>query len=287
MGNRRVRGANAAVGENCRMNAAQPTGRLRRILERLLGRIVLVRRLPAEYGGGRLVVSARVGGLKYVFKSPRHWDPELLRIAALLVRPGDRVWDVGANVGLFSLAARHHAGAEGEVLAIEADNDAASLLFATARRGPPGLTVLPIAVGCADGFVRFAIARRARAANAIEGYGSTQTGGVRELRILPSRSLDSLLEHFAPPAVLKIDVEGAEMAVLRGAIRLLREFGPRIYCEVTGQTRAEATALLKSFGYVTYDGESFGTEGAHDVQAGTCNLVAIAPRESEALRHET
>lgn len=267
------------------MTAVQTTGRLRRFAERVLGRLVLVRRLPAAAGGGRLVVSARVGGLKYLFRSPQRWDAELLRIAALLVGPGDRVWDVGANVGLFAVAARHHAGADGQVLAIEADHDAVSLLFATARRGPPGLTVLPIAVGETDGFVRFAIARRARAANAIAGYGSTQTGGVLELRTLPSRSLDSLLAHFPPPTVLKIDVEGAELAVLRGASRVLRDFRPKVYCEVTGETRAQVTGLLQSLGYVTYGGESFGTAAAREVAGDTCNLVAIAPRIDEAMSH--
>lgn len=267
------------------MNKVIPTGMFRRFAERLLGGFVLVRQLPPASGGGRIVVSARVGGLKYLFKSPRRWDPELQRISALMVSPGDRVWDIGANVGLFALAAMHHAGAEGEVLAIEADHEAASLLFATARRAPPGLTVLPIAVGETDGFVRFAIARRARAANAIEGYGSTQTGGVLELRTLPSCCLDSLLAQFPPPTVLKIDVEGAEVAVLRGATRLLREFRPKIYCEISGQTRADATALLQSFGYVTYDGESFGTAAVRDVDSKTSNLVAIAPRADELMRY--
>lgn len=264
------------------MTRVMRTGLARRLAERVFGGIVLVRRLPAELGSARIVVSARVGGLKYLLKSPRSWDPELLRIAALLVRPEDRVWDVGANVGLFSLAAKHYGGASAEVLAIEADQDAACLLFATARYGAGGMTVLPIAVGEADGFVRFAIARRARAANAIEGFGSTQTGGVLEVRTLPSCALDSLLTHFVPPTVLKIDVEGAELAVLRGATRLLREFKPRIYCEVTDQTRSDTCSLLKSNGYATYDGESFGTAAVCAVGSRTSNLVAIPLRDGDA-----
>jgi len=257
------------------MNQVMATGLLRRLAERLLGRIILVRSLPAEVGAGRLVVSARVGGLKYLFKAPRRWDPELLRIADVLVRPADQIWDVGANVGLFAMAALHHAGPNGTVLALEADHDAVSLLFATARLCGDGLTVLPIAVSNVDGFVRFAIAKRARAANAIEGFGSTQTGGVLETRTLPSRSLDSLLDHFPAPTVLKIDVEGAELAVLGGANRVLSEIRPRIYCEVTGQTRTEATQLLHGFGYETYDGESFGTAHSRPVGPGTTNLVGI------------
>lgn len=267
------------------MNRVLPTGLVRRLAERLLGRIAVVRSLPPEAGGGRIVVSARVGGLKYIFKASRQWDPELLRIAGVLVRPGDHVWDVGANVGLFAIAAKHRAGPEGTVLAMEADHDAVSLLFATARLGGSEFTVLPIAVSQTDGFIRFAIARRARAANAIEGFGSTQTGGVLETRTLPSRSLDSLLEHFPAPAVLKIDVEGAELVVLGGAIRVLSQFRPKVYCEVTGRTRGEATDLLQRLGYETFDGESFGTDQPREVVSGTTNLVAVPLCDRELQRN--
>ncbi len=252
-----------------------PTGLLRRFAERVLGSITFSRRLPVVSGGGRLIVNARVGGLKYLFKQSKAFDPELLRIAEVLVRPGDCVWDVGANVGLFSMAACYHSGGSGTTLSIEADKDAVSLLFKTAREAGGRLTVLPVAVSDQDGFVRFAIARRARAANAIEGYGSTQTGGVLEVRTLPAWRLDSLAKHFEKPNVLKIDVEGAELDVLRGAGNLLIESKPRIYCEVTDTTRMDVVTLLQTAGYAVCDGESFGTGNQRAVSTGTTNLVAM------------
>lgn len=254
---------------------------LRRLAERLLGSIVITRRLPASHGGGRIVVNARTGGLKYLFKPADSIDAELLRIAKLLVNRGDSVWDVGANVGLFSMAASHHAGTVGRVLAIEADQDAVSLLFRTARHctGSP-LTILPIAANEEDGFVRFSIARRARAANAIEGLGSTQTGGVLEVRILPASRLDSLVPHFGVPQVLKVDVEGAELGVLRGATSILLGAKPRIYCEVTASTRDEVCRLLQSFDYSLYDGESYVANTFRAVTERTSNLVAIPKRAS-------
>lgn len=262
------------------ISVVAPVGLIRRSMERILGFLTITRRLPQSSGGGRLVVNARVGGLKYLFKPSKSFDPELLRIASILVRPGDCVWDVGANVGLFSMASVFHSGSDGCVQAVEADQDAVSLLFRTARSVGLQLTVLPIAVSAHDGFVRFAIARRARASNAIEGFGSTQTGGVLEVRTLPTCRIDSLTAHFRLPAVLKIDVEGAEIVVLRGGSRLLREIRPRIYCEVTEHTRAEVVSILETANYAIFDGESYGTGQPRPVGVGTTNLVAL-PIDSE------
>jgi hypothetical protein len=48
-------------------------------------------------------------------------DEALLRNAIELVRPGDVVWDIGANVGLFSFAAAAPAGSAGKIVSFEAD----------------------------------------------------------------------------------------------------------------------------------------------------------------------
>ena len=94
------------------------------------------------------------------------------------------------------------------------------------------MTALPVAISDSVGFVSFSIAKRARAANSIQGYGSTQTGGVSETRTLPCVTLDSLLKHFPTPDVLKIDVEGAELGVLQGGSQLIDNVRPVIYCEL-------------------------------------------------------
>ncbi|MBS0314082.1 MAG: FkbM family methyltransferase [Proteobacteria bacterium] len=255
---------------------------LRRLAEMSLGRIPRVRRLPEPYGRARLVVNGTVGGLKYLLKPARQWDPELLRVAEALVQKGNVVWDVGANVGLFAAAASVAAGQTGRVVAVEADFDAVAMLQKTQRwlsRAEAGglapVTVLPVAVSDHCGFIEFAIARRARAANSIVGMGSTQTGGTLETRTVPCVTLDALLQWFPPPDVLKIDVEGAESLVLAGASRLLADVRPRIYCEVSSNSAEHVTMLLKNARYRLWDGATFGVTERPALDLATFNTVAL------------
>lgn len=254
------------------------TGPVRRAAEIFLGPLRVQRRLPQSAGAGRLLASARVGGLKYLFRRADLLDPELLRMAKFLVSTGDVVWDIGTNVGLFSVAAAARAGSSGRVISVEADIDAVALLNRTSQLRSAEhaeMTVLPVAVSSTNGFVRFAIALRARACNAIQGYGSTQMGGVSEVRVLPCITLDALLEHFPAPQVLKIDVEGAEHDVLRGAKRLLTEIRPVIYCEVAGNTSNEVTAIFREHRYRLWDGASFDGRFVDEVSQATHNTVAF------------
>jgi FkbM family methyltransferase len=237
-------------------------GIVRAIAEGLLGPLVFTRHLPEEHGGARLVVSGRVGGLKYLFKPAKSWDPELLRITSALVKKNDIVWDVGANVGLFSMSAAHLAGARGCVYAIEADADAQVLLnrsiFSASLEHAP-ITLLPVAVSDKSGWATFAISKRARASNSLMGYGSSYTGGVLQNRTVPLVTLDELLEEFPPPNVLKIDVEGAELRVLEGAKGMLEAVRPLIYCEISSDNTDALQQIFKKYAYRFLKGEKFSS----------------------------
>jgi hypothetical protein len=63
-----------------------------------------------------------------------------------------------------------------------------------------------------------------------------------------------MLEYFAPPHVLKIDVEGHEYAVLQGATKVL-EARPKIFCEVT-ENHDEIGKLLRQANYQFYAARS-------------------------------
>jgi hypothetical protein len=76
--------------------------------------------------------------------------------------------------------------------------------------------------------------------------------------------------------VVKIDVEGAEDRVLRGAMRLLTEFRPAITCEIFKQNRTEVGGMLKGAGYTLYDADS-PIERRQPLETGATNTLACPP----------
>jgi len=224
-----------------------PVGTLRRIAEIASRGVVLRRRLPPQFGGKPLYVSPECG-LRYWHHDISKVDPELLRIGDRYVREGDVVWDVGANLGLFGFAAAQRAA---QVVLFEPDPWLGRLLGKSASFYD-NVTVTGAAIADYCGAGTLHIAARARAANFLQGGGSTQTGGERQVQRVQVLTLDSL----PPPGpdVLKIDVEGAEVSVLRGASRILAEARPTVICEVSSHNVDAATALLRD--YALFDGET-------------------------------
>ena len=240
---------------------------LRSLAETVSHPFVFRRRLPRDLGGRRIYVTTE-GGLRYL--GPLHRvDPMLFDIVRRFVQPGAVVWDVGANVGLFTFAAASRAAS---VLAIEPDSTLVRLLRRSAAAHAGAVQVLPVAISAQVGVERFVIAKRSRSTNYLSGYGTTQTGGVREVQIVPTVTLDWLAQHFPAPDVVKIDVEGGEVAALEGAANLLRNVAPIVICEVAGAHADAVGGLLCSKGYRLYDGEQAGFPA---IDIPTCNTIAI------------
>lgn len=232
---------------------------LRTILERISRRVVLKRRLPARVGGQYIYVSPDAA-LKFWKRNLDRTDPALFDWASEFINPGDVVWDVGANVGLFAFAAASKCGADGRVLAIEADLRLVEILRRSARaqsEKTASVVVLPVAVSDQVGVSEFVIAARGRSANHLaETAGSSQAGGIRETIMAMTVTLDWLLERFPAPNVLKIDVEGAEQNVLQGAQKLLAIHRPKLLCEVHDGNRQTVAEILGAHGYTMFDLEA-------------------------------
>ena len=228
---------------------------IRAIAERFSRNRVIRRRLPASVGGLPLFVSPD-SQLKYLKPGIDAFDASLLQLAKDYIKPDSIVWDIGANVGILTFAAAGLATA-GQVLAVEADPWLAQLLRRTLTLSQnKSLDVIVLSVAIADriGVLEFVIASRGRASNYLAAAGGwTQSGGVRQRVHVPTLTLDALMEQFAAPTFVKIDVEGAELLVLRGASRLLRDARPTLYIEVGLEHAQTAAALLREHNYVLFD----------------------------------
>lgn len=229
--------------------------RLRSVLERSTHRLVVRRRLPRPFAAGRIYASTE-GGLRYLRPDMGKVDPQLLGLVGELIRPGDVVWDIGANLGLFTFAAAVAAGPAGRVIAIEPDLLMATLLIRSAELNAAHaqVDVFPAAVSDAVGTERFLIARRNRATSHLDGFGTTQTGGTRAARLVVTVTLDWLAERFPAPAVVKIDVEAAEAKALAAAASVLRH-RPRIICETAAGNAAAVREILAAYDYTFYDAD--------------------------------
>ena len=230
---------------------------IRKWAEYLSRGVVLRRRLPEKFGRLPIYVTPEAG-LRY-WSAMSRVDPVLYRMAEEIVKSGSVVWDVGANVGLFSFCAAARSGQSGLVLAIEPDFWLAHLINRSSEQlGAGQYSCAPVEVLCAsisdsNRISKLAIAERARASNhLIEAVGSTEARGARCVQPTVSLTLDFLLEHFPAPSVLKIDAETHEAGVLKGAERLLKEVRPTIWCEVSAENSDEVTKLLQGAQYRLY-----------------------------------
>jgi predicted RNA methylase len=114
----------------------------RRILNFFSRGTVLKRRLPREFAATPFFVTPE-SALSYWRWDIGAVDPLLLSMARELVQQKTVVWDIGANVGLFSFAA---AALGAQVLAVEPDVWLASLMYRSVLMNELPVTVLPAAV---------------------------------------------------------------------------------------------------------------------------------------------
>lgn len=174
--------------------------------------------------------------------STLEWYP----FAALkhLIRPGDIVWDVGGNIGVYArwLAAQTQAA---HIYTFEPMTENLNDLAHNISIGSLShrVTIVPWALLDRNGDVDFQIDDVQSASGAVSDItGGKASQGRRSLGLPPKvervacRSIDSILSNgeLLAPNVLKIDVEGAERMVLQGGASFLAQASPRLVIETHG-----------------------------------------------------
>lgn len=144
------------------------------------------------------------------------------------VKPGERFLDIGANVGIYTLAAAHRVGASGKVYAVEPHKpNAVALMRNVLKNGlQDRVDVLTVALSDQRMIATFNY-KDLWASSTGSQLGSTNVSG-KEFKVAASEvvlglSADELLDINAvkPPHHVKIDVDGIELPILRGMSQLL------------------------------------------------------------------
>lgn len=140
-----------------------------------------------------------------------------MRFMMLALRPGDLLVDVGANVGLHTVLA----GACGaEVVALEPLPAARAMLERNVTRNGFTGRITVLAAGAAATRGELTFTDGPSCLNHVVGDGEAPAVPVRKVPVVP---LDDVVPAGRPVVMLKIDVEGFEAEVLRGATRLLAD----------------------------------------------------------------
>jgi FkbM family methyltransferase len=209
----------------------------------------------------------------------------LVREVSRRVPPGGRILDLGAHIGVFSLAA---AAAGYEVVAVEASPRNVALLRSSAsRNGFHRMRVIHAGVSDGAGTLRFC---------PFGPYGhviSPTTAHYTEIEVR-AETVDGLLLELGWDRVdfIKMDIEGSEVAAVRGMGRLLsRPDAPPIFYESNshtlgffGWTPHDLKAALEGFGYCNHRVEAdhlVAARSSDDQPETVVDYLALKDRPAE------
>jgi FkbM family methyltransferase len=179
------------------------------------------------------------------------YEIDLLR---KFIKPGDTVIDVGANIGTHTVAFSRMVGKEGRVFAFEAQPRLEKILAANIALNNLGNVVWDCrAIGNSCEFIRVA--------ELPPDDSKFNFGAAKFDMMLPGPRVKMItIDSFAcdgdafgvSPSVIKIDVEGMEADVIRGAIGTIERCKPILYVENNGDDSEKIAAVLDEIGYVAY-----------------------------------
>jgi FkbM family methyltransferase len=197
-------------------------------------------------------------------------EPSVQEALRRHVASGAVVYDIGASIGFFSLLAARLAGATGRVEAFEPLPAAAAALRRNIELNQAStIHVHEAAVGAQSGRAQLLSVEEASWSHLADRGWHAQTQDVIDVELV---CVDDLVAGgMRPPQVVKLDVEGSELAVLDGMTETLRTSSPTLICELHA-TNAEFVARMHELGYSTQN-----LDGPEPLP-GAGNVHALATR---------
>lgn len=233
----------------------------------LIGKAVRLplRLIPADLNVR--VLQGPLKGKRWVAGSTNHgcwlgsYEFHKQREIASAVRPGMVCFDIGANVGFYTLLLSALAGPQGSIFAFEpAPRNCVFLRRHLAMNSCSNVSVREMALADFDGFASFD-----PDLGVSEGHLS-ESGSLR----IKCACIDTLIANgeIAPPGLIKMDVEGAEAKVLQGGSETIARYKPAIFLATHGeQPHAECCRFLKSLGYRLASIDGAALENCDEIRA--------------------
>lgn len=187
------------------------------------------------------------------------WQPEVWNSISPSLSEGGVFLDVGAHIGYFSMKASPRVGKAGHVLAFEPNPETLVLLRdnVTANHAD-NVIVEPIACTEHEQTLTLYAGPTWNTGMSSLAQDNVPVEGAPKSYTVPCRPIDDVVRELKLTRVdaIKIDVEGAEVGVLRGAMNTLRRFHPTVVVEVVPEqldklhtAPADVIAAFKEAGY--------------------------------------
>jgi len=230
--------------------------------------------------GLKLFIVPRKNKAEWAAGGFERYEAEQVACFEKLIHPADCIFDIGANLGFYTVWFSRLAGA-GRVVAFEPDPANVELLRRNLElNNACNVIVEPCAVSDCTGERRFAVDSATGSTGTLESgetYGSRLEGGPQIFATVRTTTLDEAACRYGYPALIKIDVEGHELAVLEGGRHVLGSPCLRaLAVEVSNPaTRSSVYALLREHGFQLRDIERNYAEAADRCYA----LLAIRKQQ--------
>lgn len=205
------------------------------------------------------VRSMRAFPLKLAFPADKHfnlfftrkvtYEPACTQLLQQHLRPGDVFFDVGANIGIFSVIAAHLVGMEGQVHAFEPDPQNIPWLWANVHlNAPNAIEVHTHGVGATASTASFYQDTTTTRTSSFVADTWSPDAGAKQVIQIDVKPLDDYADQIERLDFVKIDVEGFEYEALSGAAKLIQQYQPLLLIELS-RKEPETRALLSSWGY--------------------------------------
>jgi len=240
-----------------------------------------IRRLQGKWHGYTMILDLRNWSERITYFLGRYYDLPSQMVLRSLLRPGDRMLDVGANIGMISLLAAHLVGPDGAVDAFEPNPICCDRIREMLQANPiEWVRLHPF--GLSDG------AREAVLTVAGTTSGSGTLSAIpaeqrpertHEHRVQVRKGDDVVGPDVARLVVVKIDVEGHEVSVLRGLAQTLARSRAAVLAETVEAHLLRAGSSLEAL-MRTLEGLGYAGYAPHTRRTPSGYRLALRPLEA-------